>query len=91
MAIGPESIKGLRHRTFVVALPMKEGLHYFLVYDSIIHVLLHSIYELILFDIGSEAHGGSCYCAVAALSLMENLHILTDEEIDNLRLYCLQR
>ena len=41
---------------------------------------------------GSEAHGGSCYTAVASLVLMNRLHeVLGDRGVDALRAWCEQR
>ena len=39
----------------------------------------------------AEAHGGSCYCATAALMLMDRLGDLTSDELFYLKHYCLQR
>ncbi len=40
---------------------------------------------------GSEAHGGSTYCGLAALSLMGRLSSLTPSETKRLEYWCLQR
>ena len=39
----------------------------------------------------SEAHGGSCYCAVASLVLMDRLHSIEGSSKANLIQYCLYR
>ena len=40
---------------------------------------------------GLESHGGSTYCAVAALSLMNRLHQLGETRLENLTRWCIQR
>ncbi|CAB3384577.1 Hypothetical predicted protein [Cloeon dipterum] len=40
---------------------------------------------------GLEAHGGSTYCAIAALVLMGRLSIFSDEQLDRLRNWLLMR
>jgi geranylgeranyl transferase type-1 subunit beta len=40
---------------------------------------------------GAEAHGGSTFCAVASLFLMDKLNILNKNDIDKLTLWCLNR
>ncbi|XP_059487036.1 geranylgeranyl transferase type-1 subunit beta [Neocloeon triangulifer] len=40
---------------------------------------------------GLEAHGGSTYCAIAALVLMDRLCIFSEEEIEKLRRWLLMR
>lgn len=41
---------------------------------------------------GLESHGGSTFCAVASLYLMNELHnVLTKDQIDKLRRWCLMR
>eukprot|EP01038_Epipyxis_sp_PR26KG_P010652 gene10652-14306_t len=40
---------------------------------------------------GIEAHGGSCYCGIAALVLMNKLEVLRADEIDNFVRWCEQR
>ena len=41
--------------------------------------------------VGSESHGGSCYCAVASLILMDRLNAIEDHRIKDLIKYCLNR
>ncbi|CAD5115920.1 DgyrCDS4851 [Dimorphilus gyrociliatus] len=40
---------------------------------------------------GLEAHGGSTFCAVASLYLMNQLHVLSSKQYDNLQKWCLMR
>lgn len=40
---------------------------------------------------GAEAHGGSTYCALASLKLMNKLDMLTKQEKDTLTRWCLNR
>lgn len=40
---------------------------------------------------GSEAHGGSTFCAVASLHLMGTLNTLTTNQIERLKAWCLNR
>lgn len=40
---------------------------------------------------GSEAHGGSTFCAVASLSLMNRLSCLSEYQFDRLRMWCMNR
>ncbi|XP_076623066.1 geranylgeranyl transferase type-1 subunit beta [Colletes latitarsis] len=40
---------------------------------------------------GLESHGGSTFCAVASLFLMNELHILTNDQLNRLRRWCIMR
>lgn len=40
---------------------------------------------------GLESHGGSTFCAIASLFLMDKLDVLSDKQLDRLRRWCLMR
>ncbi|CAH1796387.1 unnamed protein product [Owenia fusiformis] len=40
---------------------------------------------------GGEAHGGSTFCAVASLVLMDKLDVLSPREVENLKRWCILR